>query len=241
MRINILEIKYNRLVKKILKKGIININRNGKTKSIFFEKLSFSGKHMPLLTQRKIFYRQAYGEFLTFIRNKNINNIKDFEKNGCFYWKNWADKDGSINLDYGNLWHNFEGVNQLSELEKNLKNRNNNRRLIISSWNPKNLKKLTLPCCHFLYQFYIRDNFLDMIWYQRSADILVGAPYDMLVAYYMLKYFCEKYNYIPGKINMVFGDLHIYENQIKDIKLSYYFFINDKNYKYKRIIKYKIS
>lgn len=207
------ETQYLDLVSDILEFGQEVKTRNGITKSLFGKVLDIDMSDnitFPLLESRKIFYKGVLGELAAFLRGPKT--IKDFEDQGCNYWKKWGNPDGTINIDYGNSWLNFNGVNQLNDLRTLLKEFPHDRRLLISGWNPGNLADLNLPCCHLLYQWYVRDtDYLDMIWYQRSADTMIGIPSDIVLAAAMNILLANNVGLKPGRIKMIFGDTHIYE------------------------------
>ena len=205
------EFQYKELVNKILNKGELKETRNGKTLSLFGESIIFnlSNNDFPLLTSRQIFYKGVFGELAALLRQPK--NIKDFEAQGCNYWKLWAKENGDINIDYGNAWLNWNGINQLEKLIYTLKNNPNDRRMIITGWNPSNLDNLDLPCCHYAYQWYVRDNkYLDMLWHQRSADTMIGLPSDAVFAAAWNIAIANEAGLIPGEVKMIFGDVHIY-------------------------------
>lgn len=208
---------YWKLIKEILDFGVIKQTRNSKTKSLFGKTLEVDlskSNAFPLLQGRKSFYKGVLGELAAFVRGPK--NIKDFEKFNCNYWKKWAKENGDITIDYGNLWINWNGVDQLQTVIDTLRNNPNDRRIIISSWDPSRLDKLSLPCCHLLYQFYSRpeqnQKYLDMIWYQRSVDTMIGLPADIILAATLNILLANETGHKPGKITMVLGDTHIYES-----------------------------
>lgn len=205
------EEQYRYLVQKILDRGQFRDGRNGGTFSLFGETLSFdlSNGDFPLLTGRKIFYKGVFGELAALLRQPK--NIADFEKYGCYYWKLWAKENGDINVDYGNKWLDWEGVDQLARLVDTLKNNPADRRMIITGWDPRNLEELDLPCCHYAYQWYIRDGYLDMIWHQRSADTMIGLPSDAVFAAAWNIAIANETGLKPGRVVMTLGDTHIYE------------------------------
>ena len=204
------EIDYAKIVADILVEGEVRRGRNGETKSTFVQTLQFDLKDgFPLLNGRKIFYKGVLGELAAMLRGPK--ELADFERFNCNYWKQWAEDDGKLNVDYGNSWLNFGGANQLRDLVKGLRTDPTGRRHIITGWNPANLPTLSLPCCHLLYQWYVRDTGeLDMMWYQRSADWMVGVPSDAVLAAAWNIILANEVGYIPGKVTMVFGDAHIY-------------------------------
>ena len=174
--------EYPNLIRKILKEGSLRHTRAGNTLSIFGEMLKIDiSVGLPITRGRKLYVKPILGELAALLRGPK--SIEDFKKFGCNYWDSWADQEGKLNLDYGNAWRNFNGVDQLKDLVTTLKTNPTDRRMIITGWRPDNLKSLSLPCCHLLYQWYVReDKFLDMIWYQRSVDVMVGLPSDIVLA-----------------------------------------------------------
>ncbi|EML7954001.1 hypothetical protein V9971_001568 [Campylobacter jejuni] len=209
--------KYLKLVKNILDKGEKRETRNGSTLSTFGKIFKIKGlKHHKFYIPagRYIHYPAAIAEFNTFLRQPKT--LKDFEDNGCNYWKKWANEDGTINVDYGNAWINYNGINQLQNVIDTIENNPTDRRLLIDAWRPDKLNELSLPCCHYAYQFYVdlKNKRIDMMWHQRSADVVVGLPYDIVLAQVMLKYVCFATSYGAGDIIMTLGDCHIYEEHI---------------------------
>lgn len=67
-----------------------------------------------------------------------------------------------------------QGVDQLADVIHKIKTDPDDRRIIMSAWNPNQLKQMSLPPCHVLCQFYVHDGELSCIMYQRSADIALG-------------------------------------------------------------------
>jgi thymidylate synthase len=211
------EKQYKQLVEKILSQGETKLTRNGKTISLFGESLEFnlSNGYFPLLTGRKMYYKGIIGELAAMLRGPEY--IQDFEKFGCNYWKLWAQEDGFINVDYGNKWIDWDGVNQLDKLIKTLKTDPNNRRMIISGWDPTSIDSLDLPCCHYAYQWYVRDDqYLDMLWNQRSADTMIGLPSDAVFAAAWNIAIANEVGLIPGKVKMILGDVHIYNEHVEN-------------------------
>jgi len=221
--------QYAKLIEKILQEGDKRKTRAGETYSIFGETITIDTSiEFPLLRGRKLFYKPVLGELSAFLHCPN--NVKDFQSKGCNYWNEWGSKDqielfrdggrnygaGAITLDYGNKWVDFNGTNQLENLIQSLKIDPTGRRHIITGWDPSNLVNLDLPCCHLLYQWYVREGeFLDMIWYQRSVDVMVGLPSDIILAAAWNALIAHQVGLRPGKIKLVLADTHIYTNHIE--------------------------
>lgn len=200
---------YAYLISQILLRGEVRNTRNGETKSVFGEMLviPMNGTNaFPLLQGRRMYPKGVFGELAAMLRKPTC--LADFEKWGCNYWKLWAKADGSINVDYGNAWH---ADSQIERLKDSLANNPTDRRMIINGWRPGKLEELDLPCCHLLYQFYVRDGkFLDIMWYQRSVDSMIGLPSDIVFAAAWLISIANEFGYEPGNIKMMLGDCHVY-------------------------------
>lgn len=208
------ELRYIKLIDKIMKHGEIRHGRNGTTRGLFGETFEIDmsdTRTFPLLLGRRMFYNGVLGELAAFFRGPK--NVKDFEAMGCNYWEQWKDNEnGDITVDYGNLWRDFGGINQLDVLRESLKNNPMDRRMLISGWNPANLASNSLPCCHLLYQWYVRSGeYLDMVWYQRSVDTMVGLPSDVILAAAWNILLANEVGLKPGRLIFNLGDTHIYE------------------------------
>lgn len=213
------EEQYAAVTRKIIEAGELRETRNGYTRAFFGGTLRFSLEHeFPLLRGRKLYYKPVLGELAAMFRGPT--NIGEFEKFGCNYWKDWGDAEGYLKLDYGNAWINFNGVDQLVQLVEGIKKDPTGRRHIVTGWRPDRLAELSLPCCHMLYQFYVREGkYIDMIWYQRSADWMIGVPSDAILAAAWTICVAAETGYQPGEVTMFFGDTHIYANHVKEAEL----------------------
>lgn len=217
------EHEYFKILKDLHNFGERRQTRNAETLSQFGKVLvidQLEDGYFPLLQSRKMFYKGVLGELAAFVHGPK--SVQDFEQQGCNYWKLWGKEDGSINVDYGNSWLDFNGYNQLRALVQSLKADPASRRHIISAWKPDNLDKLDLPCCHYAYQWYVtNDGKLEMLWHQRSADWVIGVPSDIILAAAMNIALANEVGLKPGKITMTFGDAHIYSSHLSDLALLY--------------------
>jgi thymidylate synthase len=209
------EREYHGLIERILTFGQETETRNSVTTKVFGEqiKLRNIANYFPLITGRKMFPDGIIGEMAAFLRGPKT--LKDFTDNGCNYWLQWAKPDGSINVDYGNKWRDFDGVDQLTDVILSIKQNPFSRRHIINAWDPKAIKDLDLPCCHYCYQFDVTpDGKLNLVWIQRSVDVMIGLPSDFVLAAVMLILIAAETGLVPGDITMQMGDCHIYQDHI---------------------------
>lgn len=209
------EDNYARLVDLVLVSGEERETRNHATLSVFGLHLTFDAGASPALLQgRKMYYKGIIGELAAMLRGPK--SVEDFTRWGCNYWEKWADKDGKLELDYGNAW--LEN-GQVDHLKHCLANNRTDRRMLINAWRPERLADLSLPCCHYGYQFYVRgDKYLDMLWMQRSVDMMVGLPSDIFFAQLWLTAIANEFCLIPGNVTMSLGDCHIYKDHVDNAK-----------------------
>lgn len=232
--------QYAKLINKILYKGQKRESRAGEVYTIFGETLKIDASQgFPLLQGRKSFYKPVLGELAAFLRGPK--HIDDFKKWGCNYWDSWgAEKGGEIELDYGNSWRDFNGEDQLAEVVRKLNEDPTDRRMIVSGWRPDRLSKLSLPCCHMLYQWYVNGDKLDMIWYQRSVDTMVGLPSDIILAAAWNAILAQQCNKKPGTLTFMLGDTHIYANHIPGV-LDYLRQLQTRAQQGMQVYSYKIA
>ena len=201
---------YARLVSEILEVGEHKSTRNGIVRGVFGRSLTVPvGQCFPIIQGRKMYIKGILGEFAAMIRQPK--SVEDFAKWGCNYWNMWADTDGMLDVDYGNAWFDFNGYDQIAALRDMLNNDPTSRRMIVSSWRPDKLSSLSLPCCHYSYQFYVREGrYLDMIWTQRSVDMMIGLPSDIVLGAIWLLTLSNEVGLIAGNVKFDLGDCHVY-------------------------------
>lgn len=103
---------------------------------------------------------------------------------------------------------------QLQDVIDQLKHPTNrfSRRLIVSAWNPQQIKSMALPPCHLMFQFMVNSrNELSCIMTQRSADMGLGVPYN-IASYALLTHLIAHHcNLKVGELIMNLGSAHIYK------------------------------
>lgn len=91
-----------------------------------------------------------------------------------FQWRHFGAKYVDMHTDYAG-----QGEDQLAKLIHMIKTNPNDRRLILSAWNPADLKLMALPPCHMFAQFYVHNGELSCQLYQRSCDMGLGVPFNI--------------------------------------------------------------
>ncbi|MEH6466214.1 MAG: thymidylate synthase [Porticoccus sp.] len=133
----------------------------------------------------------------------------------------FAAQYGELGPVYGHQWRNFEGIDQLAQLVSDIQNNPDSRRLIVSAWNPKDIPvmaKSGLPPCHTLFQFYVSEGLLSCQLYQRSADVLLGVPFNIASYALLTLMIAQVVGLRPGDFVHTFGDAHLYSNHLEQVE-----------------------
>lgn len=132
-------------------------------------------------------------------------------------WKKFEDSPGTIETAYGYRWRTLFGRDQLAEGRKLLSSDPSSRQCLVLSWDPANDglssqgKTKNVPC-PFAFSFFVLEGIGKMVVYQRSADMVVGVPYDILSYFILGRAFFNSIGNDFGGISIMIGDAHIYEN-----------------------------
>ena len=172
------------------------------------------------------------------ISNKEefINKIRDDET----FAKEW----GELPRIYGEMWRRWPArqrpepqamaggpartertIDQLRWVVNELKEDPYARNAIVTSWNPEYLYTMAtnadasrFPICHNMYQVSVKDGKLSLQLYQRSADLFLGVPFNIASYALLTIILAQVTGYKPGEFVHTFGDAHIYENHIEQVK-----------------------
>jgi len=145
--------------------------------------------------------------------------------------KKFAKKWGELPRIYGEMWRKWptrkkgRTIDQLQWVINELREDPNAHNAIVNSWNPEYLYKMAthddasrFPICHNMYQISNRHGKLDLLLYQRSCDFFLGVPFN-IASYSLLTIILAKILKLkPGRFIHVYGDIHIYENHLSQVK-----------------------
>jgi thymidylate synthase len=214
--------EYRGLLSGILHGGAQKKDRTGTgTQSVFGRMLRHDMElGFPLLTTKKIYFNHAVTELLWILQGRT--DIAYLNDRGVTYWnadyKRSGRTDGTLGPVYGHQLRNFNGIDQLEKILKQIKQEPSSRRIMASLWNPNDLDDMALPPCHYGFQIYINNGKLDLLWNQRSADVFLGLPYDFAMYGLLLLMLAKGSGYRPGRLTASLGDCHLYNNHSEQAK-----------------------
>lgn len=223
---------YLDLVRNVLDNGVERANRTDtKALSLFGLQARYDLRQgFPLVTTKKVNFGAVLRELLWFLRGST--NIHDGLSAHTSIWNPWADDDGELGPIYGHQWRRWpryardkatgeiveSRVDQIRQAIDAIKNEPHSRRIIVSAWNVADLPDMALPPCHLLMQFYVADERLDLQVYQRSADLAVGAPFNIASYALLLMMMAQECNLQPGVFIHSLGDAHVYVNHVDGLR-----------------------
>lgn len=217
--------QYLDLLEHILENGTEKTDRTGTgTKSVFGYQMRFNLQEgFPLVTTKKVHLKSIVYELLWFLKGET--NIAYLKEHNVKIWDEWADANGELGPVYGKQWRSWEGkdgkiVDQVTDLIAQIKKNPDSRRLIISAWNVADLPEMALMPCHTLFQFYVANGRLSCQLYQRSADVFLGVPFNIASYSLLTMMIAQVCGLEPGDFVHTFGDVHIYNNHMEQVKLQ---------------------
>jgi thymidylate synthase len=221
--------QYLDLLDKILREGVRKEDRTGTgTLSVFGHQMRFDlSEGFPLVTTKRVHLKSVIHELLWFL--KGDTNIGYLRENGVTIWDEWADENGDLGPVYGSQWRAWPApgggtIDQIAWLVEEIKRNPFSRRLVVTAWNPAEIDKMALAPCHCLFQFHVTEidgqKRLSCQLYQRSADVFLGAPFN-IASYALLTHMAaQAAGCVPGEFIHSFGDAHLYLNHVEQARLQ---------------------
>lgn len=217
--------QYHDLMRDILERGAKKTDRTGTgTLSVFGRQMRFDlAEGFPLVTTKRLHIKSIIYELLWFLNGDT--NIKYLNDHGVTIWDEWADENGELGPVYGSQWRSWPAsdgrhIDQISQVLKQLKEKPDSRRHIVSAWNPAEVDKMALPPCHALFQFYVADGKLSCQLYQRSADYFLGVPFNVASYALLTHMVAQQCDLLPGEFVWTGGDVHLYLNHLEQVTIQ---------------------
>jgi len=230
--------EYLDIVNNVLANGERKKNRTG------VDTIAVFGAHyqvdlaagFPLLTTKKVAFKAIIHELLWFLSGEtHIRNLKEKTK----IWDAWTSQDSGWELGqtYGYQWTKWDQflknpesgqweehhINQIQKVIDSLKITPNDRRMVVSAWNPADYyrpdgdpKKTVQPsACHTIFMFYVTtDNRLCCHLTQRSGDLMLGVPFNLASYAALTQMLAQEAGMELGYFDHYINDCHIYENHL---------------------------
>ncbi|MCW9054842.1 MAG: thymidylate synthase [Candidatus Pacebacteria bacterium] len=193
----------------------------------------------PVITERKIPWKAGVGEILAFINGaRDLDTLKEF---GVTWWGKWASERKCTKIgvpvgdlgpgSYGAAFHDFpmpdgQGFNQLAHAVEQLQNPENYKRrtIFVHPWIPfyngwgSELQKAVVSPCHGWMHFRVLNGKLYLHMFQRSADMPIGVPFNMVQYFALLLAVAQVTGLEPAQYSHSFSDAHIYADQVEEVR-----------------------
>ncbi|PIE62714.1 MAG: thymidylate synthase [Desulfobacter postgatei] len=239
---------YLNIVRKVLDQGQIKENRTGvntiAVAGAMFEHDMARG--FPLLTTKYVPFALVAQELEFFI--KGITDKNWLRDRNNHIWDEWCSPakvtyghddvtrkkmmdERELGPIYGFQWRHFgggyqawdkapvpAGVDQLKHLVATLETNPDDRRMIVSAWNPVDLHQMALPPCHYGFQVTVINGRLNLLWNQRSVDTALGLPFNIASYGLLLTLLALESGFKPGTLVGFLGDTHIYETHVQGLR-----------------------
>lgn len=210
------EMQYYNILKNIKENGNRELNKRTGVETIRIPHAIIQvdlQKEFPILKCKNVFWKSALDEIL-WIMQRQSNNIKDLKPH---IWDEWADENGSIGKAYGYqigrsvTTHDGRTYpSQVHYLLDTLHNDPSDRRGVLNLWSVGDMGEMNLnPCC-FVTVWNIIDGKLNCCLTQRSADYLVGVPFNTTQYSILTHLFARHLGVEVGQITHVMADCHVY-------------------------------
>ncbi len=192
-----------------------------------------SNGNLPVLTTKKLFWKPAIAEMLGYLRG--YTSAADFRALGCNTWNMNANENEAwlnnphrkgtddMGVAYGSQGRAFmdrdgKPFDQLAKIINNLSNGYDDRREILTFWNPAEIDRMCLPACIHTHTFSILNDELYLTSYMRSCDTLLGLGFNQVQIAWLLMIMAQITGLNPAKAFFKIVNVHMYEDQIEIFK-----------------------
>ncbi|MFZ5377020.1 MAG: thymidylate synthase [Patescibacteria group bacterium] len=241
---NKIDTQYRELLAEILEKGV-RTSTQQETDALTLigaRPMRFRlSEGFPVITERKLsekIWRQAISEIIGFANGARTQ--KELESYGCHWWAPWVTekkchKRGLETGDlgpgsYGAAFHDFPtsegpGYNQFQNIIEQIKEQPHLRTHFITPWVPQytirgegKVQKVVVCPCHGWIHLRVLGNRLYLHMFQRSGDVPIGVPANMVQYAALLMMIAQVTGLEPYEYVHTISDAHIYVDQIEAVK-----------------------
>lgn len=244
---------YDDLLRHVVNNGERRTDRTGTgTLSVFAPPAlhySLEGGRVALITSKRVAWKMALREFMWMLTGStNINHLRQWSPQMADIWKAWANSDGDIGPTYGAQYRDAGGslraangqnifgknaftwgVDQVEETVKRLIQAPDTRRALVSLWSVPELRDMGIEPCMVLFQFSLRGPNYDQLEvhvYQRSADMMLGVPFDLFQGSLFAHLVARELTLSTGRqvqatrLTWSAGDVHVYLDQLEAARVQ---------------------
>lgn len=232
--------EYLRVLRDVLDRGERRPDRTGTgTLSLFGAQMRFDiSATVPALTTKFVPWKSCVRELLWFCRGDT--DARTLSAQGVKIWdanssRAFLDARGLHDLEQGLIGPSYgwqfrhagaayggdgsDGVDQLAEIERLLIEDPYSRRIFMSSWSANQIAQMAVPACHTTAQFYVSgapgtDRTLSCHMYQRSGDMFLGVPWNVLSYSVLTHVLAARAGLRPKELIVSFGDAHVYADHV---------------------------
>lgn len=232
------DFQYRGILRKLLKNGVYTRNRfqeKGTFSLVTVPSMVFPLENgAPLITERKIgFWRKGIAEIIAFINGaRTLDELREYgnEKTWASWWGTWVTKDKCdlFGLEAGDMGpgsygagYYSDGFNQWSHLVRQIRERPWLRTHRVTPWVPRYClqhddlqRKVVVAPCHGDIQVTILEGNMFLRMDQRSGDVPVGVPINMIQHTAVLLMLAQVTGYTPHTFIHSIHDAQIYEDQV---------------------------
>ncbi|OGF64247.1 thymidylate synthase [Candidatus Giovannonibacteria bacterium RIFCSPHIGHO2_01_FULL_45_24] len=189
----------------------------------------------PLITTRSLkgSWKAMVHELLWFLSGSD--DVSELHKNGVHLWDSWAAPEicaryglGPRKLGpiYGPQWRHWRTrdggeIDQISNVLHEITNFPDSKRMTVTAWNPEDIDKVFIAPCHVIFKFTVAEGGLYLNLWQRSADLLVGVPFNIAEYALLLRMVAQVVGLKPIEFVHHLSDVHIYFDQVEFAKLQF--------------------
>jgi len=230
--------EYRRVLRHILNHGIETETRQGvNALTVMQQTMTFPlANGFPVITERSIksFWRKPIGELCAFING--ATTVEEFEEFGVDWWGPWATEEKTVKKgiapgslgpgSYGGAFRSYpspagDPFDQFQHLVEQLVELPELRTHFVDPWiAPYQVRgagkqpKTTIAPCHGWVHVRVLDGGLHLHMMQRSADVPVGVPSNMVQYAALLLMLEQLTGYKAVAYYHTLSDAHIYLNQV---------------------------